>query len=374
MKKTGVAYLPLHGGKCPPWLFRKMVRLSKAICEIILQDFGRSELLRRLSNPFFFQSLGCLVGFDYHSSGLTTTLTGALKEALNLEEHGVVVCGGKGRASKLTLNEIEEFGSKLSLSSQKIEKLKYCSRIVAKVDTSAIQSGYNLYHHAFFVSEDGCWAVVQQGLNPANKFARRYHWLSEKVQTFVLEPHSGLFGEKIEDAVLNLTSRKSIEAQKTIVDISRERPVKVKNLVGELNDKLHVTLMDWILPEPKKAAIKNLVMPVNVDWNAVKRLYEIQPKDFEEVLMTYGVGPTTIRALALISNLIYGAEVDWEDPIKYSFCVGGKDGVPYPIDKKAYEESIRFLKDAVEGSEVGLEDKKHALKRLNTILAKNFYK
>ncbi len=372
LKKTGVAYLPLHGGRCPPWLFRKMVRLSKAICEIILQDFGRRELLKRLSNPFFFQSFGCAVGFDYHSSGLTTTLTGALKEALSLEEHGVVVCGGKGKASRLTLDEIEKYGSKFSFSSKKIDDLKYCSRIVAKVDTSAIQSGYNLYHHAFFISEDGCWSVVQQGMNPENRFARRYHWLSEKVQSFVLEPHSGLFGEKIEDIVLNLTSYKSVDAQKVIVDVSKEGPLKVRSMVSELNDKLNITLMDWIFPGQKKMAFKNLVMPVSVDWNAVRRLYEFQPKNFEEVLMTYGVGPNTVRALALISNLIYGAEIDWEDPIKYSFCVGGKDGVPYPVDKKAYEESIKFLKDVVEGSEIGLDDRKNALKRLNIILQKTF--
>lgn len=372
LKKTGVAYLPLHGGRCPPWLFRKMVRLSKAICEIILQDFGRKELLRRLSNPFFFQSFGCAVGFDYHSSGLTTTLTGALKEALSIEEHGVVVCGGKGKASMLTLDEIEKFGSKFSFSSKKIDDLKYCSRIVAKVDTSAIQSGYNLYHHAFFISEDGCWTVVQQGMNPENRFARRYHWLSEKVQSFVLEPHSGFFGEKVEDIVLNLTSYKSVDAQKVIVDVSKEGPLKVRNMVSELNDKLNITLMDWIFPGQKKMAFKNLVMPVSVDWNAVRRLYEFQPKSFEEVLMTYGVGPNTVRALALISNLIYGAEVDWEDPIKYSFCVGGKDGVPYPVDKKAYEESIKFLKDVIEGSEIGLDDRKNALKRLNIILQKTF--
>lgn len=372
MKKTGVAYLPLHGGRCPPWLFEKMVRLSRAVCEIILQDFGRRELLRRLSNPFFFQSFGCAVGFDYHSSGLTTTLTGALKEALSLEEHGVAVCGGKGRASRLTLDEIREHGLKLSFSTQKIEELMYCSRIVAKVDTSAVQSGYNLYHHSFFISEDGCWAVVQQGLNPSSRFARRYHWLSEKVQSFVLEPHSGLFGEKVEEAVLNLTSRRSLEAQKAIVDVAREKPIKVKGLVEDLNDKLHVTLTDWMLSE-KKHPLKKLIMPVNVEWDAVKRLYELQPKSFEEVLMVYGVGPSTVRALALISNLIYGAEVDWEDPIKYSFCVGGKDGVPYPVDRKAYEESINFLKEAIEGSEAGIEDRKQALKRLNEMLAKTFY-
>ncbi|MEM4522994.1 MAG: DUF763 domain-containing protein [Nitrososphaeria archaeon] len=372
MKKTGIAYLPLHGGRCPPWLFKKMVKLSRAICEIILQDFGRKELLRRLSNPFFFQSLGCVVGFDYHSSGLTTTLTGALKEALSIEEHGVVVCGGKGKASRSTLDEIEEYGSKFSFSSKKIDELKYCSRIVAKVDTSAIQSGYNLYHHAFFISEDGFWAVVQQGLNPKNRFARRYHWLSEKVQSFVLEPHSGLFGEKIEDIVLNLTSHKSVEAQKVIVDVCKEGPLKVRNMVGELNDKLNVTLTDWMFPGREKVAFKNLVMPVNVDWNVIRKLYDFQPKDFEEVLMTYGVGPNTVRALALISNLIYGAEVDWEDPIKYSFCVGGKDGVPYPVDKKAYEESIKFLVDAIEGSELGFNDRKNALKRLNSILTETF--
>ncbi|MGD0328838.1 MAG: DUF763 domain-containing protein [Nitrososphaeria archaeon] len=368
LRKSGIADLPLHGGRCPRWLFPKMVKLSKEISETIILEFGKEEFLRRISDPFFFQSFGCAVGFDWHSSGLTTTLTGALKEAISVEEHGIAVCGGKGRMSKKTLDELDEAGQIFSFSSDRIERLKYTSKIVAKVDNTAIQSGYQLYHHVFFVDEKGKWAVVQQGMNPANGYARRYHWLSDEVKSFVVEPHSAIVGDNVEKKVLNLTSVKSTETQKTITDVSREKPHKIQNMLQELHDRSCITLLDWINPSTKKLEADHLVMPRNIDWEAVRQLYDKQPENFEEVLMTNGVGPNTLRALALISNLIYGTEIDWKDPIKYSFSVGGKDGVPFPIDRQAYSNSTKFLKEAIENARIGKDEQVKALRRLGNLV------
>lgn len=364
MKKLGTADLPLHFGRCPRWLFERMVKLSGGIAEAIILEFGRDEFLKRISDPFFFQSLGCAVGFDYHSSGLTTTLTGALKEALAAGEYGVIACGGKGNASRKAQEEIDRAGEIFSFTSQRIAQLRYASRISAKVDSTAIQSGYQLYHHVFFLEESGKWAVVQQGLNVDRRYARRYHWLSDDVHSYVVEPHTAIVSDRVEEAVLNLTSSGSLETQKVIVDISREKPVKVQNMVQELHDKTNVTLMDWIAPPLKKPLSKHLVMPRSINWEVARQLYETQPRDFEEVLMTRGVGPNTIRALALISNLVYGSEIDWRDPVKFSFCVGGKDGVPFPVDRRAYDDSISFLKGALENAKIGKEDRMMALRRL----------
>ncbi len=299
LRKSGVADLPLHGGRCPKWLFPRMVKLSKEISETIILEFGKQEFLRRISDPFFFQSFGCVVGFDWHSSGLTTTLTGALKEALNVEEHGIAVCGGKGRTSRKTLEELDGAGQSFSFSGDKIEKLKYTSKIVAKVDNTAIQSGYQLYHHVFFVDDKGRWAVVQQGMNPANRYARRYHWLCDEVQSFVVEPHSAIVGDRVEKAVLNLTSVKSIETQKTITDVSKEKPYRIQSMLQELHDRSSTTLLDWINPSIKKFGASYLSMPRDVDWEGVRQLYERQARNFEEVLMTHRVGPNTMKSTSI---------------------------------------------------------------------------
>ncbi|MEM3403108.1 MAG: DUF763 domain-containing protein [Nitrososphaeria archaeon] len=364
MSRSGIADLPLHYGRCPHWLFPRMVKLSKAISEAIILEFGRNEFLRRLADPYFFQSLSCVVGFDWHSSGTTTTLTGALKEALNAEELGIAVCGGKGKASKETLSEIEKVAEKFPLSTDKVEHLQYTSKIVAKVDTSAIQSGYQLYHHALFVDEQGRWTIIQQGLNPDNRYARRYHWYHGKVENFVVEPHSAIVSDKVEKYVLNLTSKISLETQETIVDIARENPRKVAKMWQEILDRSNVTLLDWVEPGFKKFNLKHLCMPRNIDWKIARRLYETQPRDFEEVLMTENVGPKMIRALTLISNLIYGTEVDWKDPVKYSFAVGGKDGVPFPVDRETYDRSITVLKTAIENAKMEKDEQIRALRRI----------
>jgi hypothetical protein len=349
--RVGIAELPLHYGKCPKWLFGKMVKLSSQISKLIIQEFGKEEFLKRISNPFFYQSLGCVVGFDWHSSGLTTTLAGALKEGLNKENVGVKVLGGKGSSSKKTPEEIEKIGDEFGLSTSKIEELKYSSKMVAKVDNSLIQAGYQIYHHSFFVTEDGKWAVVQQGMNVENKLARRYHWLSFSFNSFVVEPHSAIVGFK-EENVLNMVARDSEEARKASVDIVKEDVRKFKKYFSS-----------------PYSLYKFLKMPVEhtFDIRVYKKLlelHEFDPKNYEELVAFEGVGPKTVRALALIAKLVYGKEASWMDPVKYTFAHGGKDRIPYPVDRKTYDESIRTLKEILEKVEIERKEKLEALKRL----------
>jgi hypothetical protein len=352
--RVGVAELPLHYGKCPKWLFERMVKLSSQISKLIIQEFGKEEFLKRISNPFFYQALGCVVGFDWHSSGLTTTLAGALKEGLNKENVGVKVLGGKGSSSRRTPEEIEKVGEEFGLSTRKIEELKYASKMVAKVDNSLIQAGYQIYHHSFFVTEDGKWAVVQQGMNVVNKLARRYHWLSFSFNSFVVEPHVAIVGFK-EKNVLNMVAKESEEARKASVDVVKEDVRKFK--------KFFVSPL---------SLYKFLKMPVEhtFDLRVYKKLlelHEFNPKNYEELVAFEGVGPKTVRALALIAKLVYGKEASWVDPVKYTFAHGGKDRVPYPIDRKTYDESIKTLKEILEKLEAGEKEKAEALKRLSEL-------
>ncbi|MEM2251336.1 MAG: DUF763 domain-containing protein [Candidatus Hadarchaeales archaeon] len=365
MKRVGVAELPLHGGKCPPWLFGRMKRLGGAIAELIVREYGRKEFLRRLGDPFFLQSLGCVLGYDWHSSGLTTVTMGALKEALAERDLGIVVCGGKGLVSRRTPDEIEKVAEKFSFSTAEKERLKYASRMVAKVDNACVQDGYQLYHHTFVLSEDGDWAVVQQGMR--EKFARRYHWISEGLKSFVEEPHSGIAGERKEDVVLDMTAKESEEARKTSVDLVRENPRRLLSYVRGAEQKL----LDEYLE--KKPEVKVLLMPAGHRISgltektiaALKRAYEIQPENYEELVAIKGIGPKAIRALALVSAVIYGKPPSWKDPVRYSFAHGGKDGIPYPVDRKTYQTTIEILEEAIEGMEAGKEEKIRALRRLH---------
>jgi hypothetical protein len=349
--RVGIAELPLHYGKCPKWLFERMVKLSSQISKLIIQEFGKEEFLKRISNPFFFQALSCCVGMDFHSSGTTTTLTGALKEGLNKENVGVKVLGGKGSTSRKTPEEIEKVGEEFGLSTRKIEELKYASKMVAKVDNSLIQAGYQIYHHSFFVTEDGKWAVVQQGMNVENKLARRYHWLSFSFNSFVVEPHSAIVGFK-EENVLNMVARESEEARKASVDIVKEDVRKFKKYFSS-----------------PYSLYKFLKMPIEhtFDIRVYKKLldlHEYDPKNYEELVAFEGVGPKTVRALALIAKLVYGKEASWIDPVKYTFAHGGKDRIPYPVDRKTYDESTRTLKEILEKAEIERKEKLDALKRL----------
>ncbi|MCX8191956.1 MAG: DUF763 domain-containing protein [Nitrososphaerales archaeon] len=369
MKKSGYVILPLHYGHAPQWLISRMKRLADEIMRIINEEYGPNEILLRISDPYWFQAFGCVLGFDWHSSGLTTVVTGVLRDVLNFERHGVMMAGGKGRASKNTPNEIDKIGEVLGLTTDKIERLKYASRMCAKVDTAAIQAGYPIYHHAFFISETGDWAVVQQGLCEADKTARRYHWYSKNVDNFVVEPHDAIVGDCVRPRVLNMTAREAEDNRKLCVDLVRGNPHNLISSIRRLSAG-RSSLDRWLnssesfLSEEYEA----FMMPRNLNWDLFKRLYDYQPTDYEEFIAFRGVGPATVRALALVSELIYGKKASWRDPVKFSFAHGGKDGVPFPVNRKIMDESIRFLKDLIDSSEIKREEKISAFKRLNLLV------
>ncbi len=359
MRRTGIADLPLHGGRAPRWLFHRMVRLSRAIILVILEEYGRPELLRRLSDPFWFQALGCVLGFDWHSSGLTTTVCGALKEALKplSKETGIFVCGGKGRASLRTPEEIERYAELAGLSNE-FQNLPTLSRLSAKVDNTALQDGYTLYHHTFIFTVEGHWAVIQQGLNEITGYARRYHWLGERVENPVEEPHSGIAAVRREKEVLDLTARTSRPVREALCELLKEPPDK---LLREIKGLSRLTL-------PRKHTLSEKDLHPRSLEKVLLRAYNSPPKDFKELLLIRGLGPKSLRALTLVSELIYGQEASREDPARYAFAHGGKDGHPFPIDRRTYDQSIAFLEEALSKAKIGLQDRLLALKRLGRLL------
>ncbi len=350
-----MANLPLHEGRAPRWLFERMVKLSGEIIRIIEMDYGMEEVLRRLSNPYWFQAFSCVIGFDWHSSGTTTVTMGSLKEALKIED-GIVVVGGKGRESRKTPMEIERIGNQFNFSSDKIEKLKYASKMAAKVDNTVLQDSYQLYHHTMVIDENAHWVIIQQGMNPEMRYARRYHWL-HGVKKFVNEPHSGIISDRIEKKVLDMTSRVSEDARKISVDLVKDNPKKIKNMISFVRDEKQKTLDNFL-------NVKILTMPWNINWRALFDAYEIQPKNYEELIGIKGIGPATVRALAYIAEVIYGAEISWKDPVKFSFALGGKDGVPKPVNRRAYDKSIEILQLSIEEAKLDKKEKLKMLKRL----------
>jgi len=355
--RTGVANLPLHYGKAPPWLFQRMVKLAREITIVIVSDFGSAEMLRRLSHPYWFQAFGCVLGFDWHSSGVTTTLCGALKEALKGMERdlGLFVAGGKGRTSRQTPAEIEQWGERISLNPQ---PLVYASRMSAKVDSAAVQDGYQLYHHTFFFTDKGSWTVVQQGMNEPNRYARRYHWLGEAVTDFVNEPHSGILSEAISQA-LNLVAGESAPARTTITGIAtQEKPEKT---LAEMKKLKTLSL-------PARHQIEVGDLHSESLSKIILSTYERQPNNFEQLLGLEGVGAKTIRALSLISELVYGVAPSYRDPARYTFAHGGKDGIPYPVDRKTYDQSIELLARAIRRAKLGIGEQDEALKRLSSLM------
>jgi hypothetical protein len=352
-QKTGVANLPLHYGKVPPWLFGRMSQLAREITVVTVTEFGAEEMLRRLSDPFWFQALGCVLGYDWHSSGVTTTVCGALKEGLRGRgrELGLFVAGGKGRTSRKTPAEIENAGQELKVNPS---SLVYASRMSAKVDNSALQDSYQLYHHCFFFTKEGSWAVIQQGMNETNRYARRYHWLGEKVSDFVCEPESAICGQSKAE-VLNLVALESEKSRAVITQVAAEQ--KPDTIVSQL-DKLKT------LNLPRRAHIS--LEDIHPDRLARIFLsaYEHKPKDFESLLALAGMGPKAIRALSLISELVYGTPASPRDPASYSFAHGGKDGYPYPVDKQTYDSSIQFLTQALEKAKIGDKEKLEAFRQL----------
>jgi hypothetical protein len=352
MPRTGVAYLPLHGGSAPRWLFDRMVLLSRQITLVIVEEFGPGEMLARLSDPHWFQAFGCLLGFDWHSSGLTTVVCGALKQALaGLErDTGLLVAGGKGATSRKTPSEIERAAERFSFEPQ---PLVYASRMAAKVDSAALQDGYQVYHHTFLWTPQGRWAVVQQGLNPDARYARRYHWLSEAVSDFVVEPHNAIISGQ-RSAGLNMVAAEADHCRTLSARLSHQPP---ENTVSEIK-----RLQSLELPSHHHVHLAD----IRADRleRTFRKAYEANPKDFEQLLGTEGVGPKSVRALALVSDLVYGARASFRDPARFSFAHGGKDGHPYPVDRPTYDRSIEVLRGAVHRARIGRTEKLHALRRL----------
>jgi hypothetical protein len=374
--RTGVARLPLHYGRAPRYLVVRMRKLAKEVVTIIIDEYGTDAFLRRISDPFWFQALGCALGYDWHSSGVTTVITGVLKQAVDPEEQGIAVCGGKGRASKLAPAEIRNAGEKFGFPDDKIESLRYASKMSAKVDNAAIQAGYQLYHHTFFVTEDRKWAVVQQGMCAQDRTARRYHWLSEKVKEFVVQPHNAIVGDTKRQAVLDMTAKNSDGSRKASLDLAKEPPRRLMRLVVATRPQSQKSLGEWMPTQASAVPIdltpKYLSMPWNINWKTMQKVYEFQPANYEELLGFRGVGPATVRGLALIGELIYGEKPSWKDPVKYSFAYGGKDGVPFPVDRKAMDESIQVLRQSIQEAKIGDRERIVSLQRLREFVPNDF--
>ncbi len=369
--RTGVAHLPLHRGRAPAWLFKRMSALAREIVVFMTAEFGPDEVLRRLSDPFWFQALGCVLGFDWHSSGVTTTTCGALKEGLKAagDDAGVIVCGGKGATSRKTPQEVEQQCDALGLDA---EPLVYASRLAAKTDNAAVQDGFQIYHHTFFFTRSGRWAVVQQGLNDATGYARRYHWLSDELESFVCEPHAAVCCDERVDA-LNLVARENEAVRRASAEAAQLHPDRLLREMQAIARDRDAQLR--LFDEPAPAARRRLDLPARHDIrpedlnskrlrDALTLAYEAQPQDFEQLLGVAGVGPKTLRALSLVAELAYGAAVSFRDPARFSFAHGGKDGIPYPVDRETYDKTIEVFRRALNRAGVDRSDKAAAFKRL----------
>jgi len=348
--RTGIADLPLHHGRAPKWLFEKMVRLARAIIETIVMEQGSHEFLRRVSDPFWFQAFGSVLGFDWHSSGVTTTVCAAMKEGTKdiSRELGVFFCGGKGGASRKTPAQINAVCETVQTNP---DRLVYASRISAKVDNTCVQDGYNLYHHMFIFTKNGEWGVVQQGMNPDNRFARRYHWLSLNLESYVNEPHAAICCDHSNDS-LNMVAQESSTSRDVVTEIARNHPEKV------------IRETKKILQMPSRHPVLKLDISTEYFHKILLKTYEKAPGSFENLIGVAGVGPKTVRALALIGDLLYGISPSFRDPARYSFAHGGKDGFPYPVDRTTYNESIAFLESAIKKAKIGENDRLKALRKL----------
>ena len=353
-QRTGSATLPLHGGRAPRWLFERMTELAPAIAEIIVLEAGKSEFLRRLSDPYWFQAFGCVLGFDWHSSGVTTTVCGALKEGLSRRsnELGLFVAGGKGKASRRTPTELADYGDRLGLNGA---RLAYESRMAAKVDSAAVQDGFGIYHHSFFLTSEGEWAVVQQGMRDDDGTARRYHWLGSQVKDFVNEPHAAIASDAKGEAVLNMVAAESADARAASAEFARLEPRMV--------DREIARVITMALPSRHWVDVQKDINPAHLR-KVLLSTYEANPTSFEAVLATPGVGPKAVRALALVADVVYGSPASVRDPARFSFAHGGKDGHPYPVNRAVYDHSVEWLHDAVNKARIGHSDKLKALRRL----------
>mgnify|MGYP001146695046 CR=1 FL=1 len=363
-RRTGVADLKLHPGRAPSWLVTRMEKLSEKIFTIIHDEFGEDEILARLSNPLFFQACSNVLGYDWDSSGSTTVTCGVLKSAFDSIDVGVRAIGGKGRRSRLVLEEIDSIVEEYDLSQEETPRLAYASKITAKVDSVAVQAGYRLYHHMMFISRGGRWGVIQQGMRTENRLARRYHWLSSKVRSFVDRPHSGIVGELAHDAVLDMTAMESERCRDLCVDLVTEGPERIQKWFCSIRPGNQETLTRWMDGEASRPALGYWSVPRRVDWDALKAAQEIRPENYEQLLAIRGIGPATARGLALVSEIVFGTPASWKDPVRFSFAYGGKDGIPFPVDRKAMDESVAMLGAAVENARIGDMERLRALKRL----------
>lgn len=353
MKRAGTADLPLHYGKVPPWLYERMSSLGFSIIEAILIDYGKEEVLRKLANPFWFQSFGAVMGMDWHSSGITTSVMGALKRVINpvASSLGIYICGGKGKLSRDTPAELLLIADRTSLAG---EQLIRASKLSAKVDNTAIQDGYQLYLHNFIVADNGSWTVVQQGMHDQDGTARRYHWHSENLTSFIEEPHTGINGIP-RGHILNLTAAEAANNRQGILDISREDSAKITK------DFAHLILPGHHDVRSSDVDLKRLGTLLYVTR-------ELQPNNFEELLMLQGVGPRTMQSLALVSEVIHGAPSRFKDPARFSFAHGGKDGHPFPVPVDIYDDSIQVLRKGIEKSKLGNTDKLKTINKLHEIV------
>jgi len=376
--RTGIATVPLDYGKCPYWLFERMKRLSRGIVLAIVEEFGIEEFLRRLSDPIWFQSFGCVIGFDWNSSGLTTTTLGALKEGLlGLEnELGIFICGGKGKTSRKTPEQIQKWGEFLGWPMEKIDRLVYASKISAKVDSSCIQDFQNpfqIYHHNLIFTKNGRWCVIQQGMSPELQKARRYHWLSSNIKDFVEEPHSGIISD-VKLKPLNLTTRGSKENKKISTELVIEEPKTFLKDIKLISEKSNTLIKQRRILGFTEMELKDIEFhwhPVLKEKFDLKRLEKTifaahfeNPENFEKLLSLKGVGPKTIRALSLVSELIYGAKPSYEDPARYSFSHGGKDGTPYFPRPEEMNLTIEILERGVKKAKISNREKTEAQGRL----------
>jgi len=371
--KTGIATIPLDYGKCPKWLFERMKRLAIGISLAIVEEFGQEEFLKRLSDPVWFQSLGCVLGFDWNSSGLTTTTLGALKEALKETENdlGIFVCGGKGKVSRKTPEEIKMIG--ITRGFEFFEDLILASRLTAKVDSCLIQDGFQIYHHNFIFTEKGDFVVIQQGMNVKAQKARRYHWLSFKIKKFTQEPHSGIISD-LRLKPLNLVAKESEKNKKIALELAKEEPKTFLKDIKLITKEENHLIKQKRLPNFCQMELEDKEFhyhPVVKEKFNLKRLEKIiekihflKPENFEKLLMIEGVGPRTIRALSLVAEIIYGARPSFEDPARYSFAHGGKDGTPYYVNKKIYDKTIKILEKGIEIAKISLKEKEKAKERL----------
>ncbi|HLH04886.1 MAG TPA: DUF763 domain-containing protein [Bryobacteraceae bacterium] len=355
MKRSGHADLPLHGGRVPPWLAARMEALGTAITEHVILAHGTSGFLSRLSDPFWFQALGCVMGMDWHSSGITTSVLSALKRGLNPRAHelGLWICGGRGKQSRKTPDELRTAAERDGLDPAPLVR---ASRLTARVDNNAVADGFQIYLHSFVLTRTGEWAVVQQGMNESNRLARRYHWHSASVRDFVSEPHTAIVGEPSGE-ILNLVDQRARPAQDALLAISREHPEKTLHHIERLVLPAHHDV------RPRDVDLKRLGAVLAVS-------YDRQLRDFASLLLTENLGPRTLQTLALVAEVVHGAPTRFRDPARFSFALGGKDGHPFPVPLKTYDESLAVLRRALDAARLGHTEKVDAFRRLDNLVRK----